>query len=332
ELARLYGYNNIPIGEHSKITLYPTMKGKERFIENLKNILVALDFTEVYNNSLTSISDAEIFEPKDRIVRVENPISIDMSCLRPSLLTGLLGTVRYNENRNIFSLKIFEIGTVFIRSEGTPTGVKEADRVAGVITGNRTEKLWNQKVEQFDFFDLKGSLESLFERIHLDNIEYSAGAMDYLNPCVFIKCGGAKIGIFGSVSRTILERYDIKRPVYFFDLDISPLSRYISEEIKYVPVIPYPSVERDLSIIVDEEVAASSILKGVYEAGGEYLKHVSFYDVYKGKQIEEGKKSITLHLSFQSLKRTLTDVEVDSLFEKIVKSLEKSIGSKLRPK
>ncbi|MFQ5722596.1 MAG: phenylalanine--tRNA ligase subunit beta, partial [Candidatus Aminicenantales bacterium] len=78
--------------------------------------------------------------------------------------------------------------------------------------------------------------------------------------------------------------------------------------------------------------AASSILKGVYEAGGEYLKHVSFYDVYKGKQIEEGKKSITLHLSFQSLKRTLTDVEVDSLFEKIVKSLEKSIGSKLRPK
>ena len=323
EIARLVGYNNLPQSSLSKKINNPV----DSLHSSVRNSFKFMGYTEVITYSFIDESLAELVEPKKaQLIFVNNPISENMNIMRPSLLPGLLDTLSYNLNQGNENQKIFEIGTVF--QKGKNHKINQKELIGGLISGTKDKDNWSGLNEPMDFFDLKGDLENVLN----DSTKYyfKKAEIPYLHPgkTALLLKRESVMGYIGSVNPKLLDKFDIKQEVIFFETSINATS--MKRNVKFEKFSRFPFAQRDLSFIVDEGIASSMITDSIISKAGDKLKEIKLFDVYKGKGIPSGKMSLTYALGWQASNRTLKDKEIDEIVEKLVAFLSKKFNAKLR--
>ena len=323
EVARLVGYNNIPKSSLSR----KTRTSDDVLQSSIRKTFQSMGYNEVITYSFIDQSVAELGkEENKKLIFVENPISQNMNVMRASLLPGLLETLSYNINQRSENIKIFEIGSVFRKNNSNK--VDEREVVGGLITGVEGKDNWSGSNKAMDFFDLKGNIETVLP--DSSRFTFKKGQVSDLHPgkTAFLYKAQTLVGYIGAVNPKLLDKFDIKSEVNFFEIDINEISS--NRSLKFKKFSRYPLAQRDLSFVVNEDAASSTITAAIASKAGSDLKAANLFDVYVGKGISKGKKSLTYSLSWQSKNRTLTDDEVDKIMGKIVSFLSKKFNAKLR--
>ena len=323
EVARLVGYNNIPKSSLSR----KTRTSDDLLQSSIRKTFQSMGYNEVITYSFIDQSVAELSkEENKKLIFVENPISQNMNVMRTSLLLSLLETLSYNINQGSENIKIFEIGSVFRKNNSNK--VDEREVVGGLITGVEGKDNWSGSNKAMDFFDLKGNIETVLP--DSSRFTFKKGQVSDLHPgkTAFLYKAQTLVGYVGTVNPKLLDKFDIKSEVNFFEIDINEISS--NRSLKFKKFSRYPLAQRDLSFVVNEDAASSTITAAIASKAGSDLKAANLFDVYVGKGIAKGKKSLTYSLSWQSKNRTLTDDEVDKIMGKIVSFLSKKFNAKLR--
>lgn len=331
EVARVYGYDKIEIRTRLSGELPVFRSSREIAARGVRDILIGLGMTEVVTNGLIDPQVLKLVDPLAKPLSIRNPLSREMSVLRPTLMPSILQVLVWNRNRGVEDLRIFELGKVFLRDGEVPLAV-EKTMICGAIIGRRNRLGWDTGQENVDFFDLKGLLEVFFERISLDNFKIISYD-DYIYRKGFgaqIMVGEAQIGTLGEVNNAVLERLDLKDKVFLFELDFDALLKVSQKEKRYQPLPRFPAVGRDLAVVVSEDVFSQEVEEAIYAAGGEIVESVELFDLYRGEQVPPGKKSLAFSLRYRSRQKTLSDEEVDKVHIVIVDQLKKVFGAEVR--
>lgn len=328
EVARVYGFENIPEDTSALIDQLTPANREEQFTRNIKLQLTAAGLSEVLTYSLLNKKLAGLFANVDQLVELVNPISTDFSTLRPSLVPGLVNIVKWNVNRKNQNLKLFEIGNVFTKTDGK---ILESKKIAGVVSGAVFISNWKQKSAPFDIFDVKGIIENWLQRnniseFHFKPVESSFGKRASMS----VEIDGRELGIVGELKNEVLVEFDIEQPVYFFEIDFLNLYQKANRWRLYSSIPKFPPLVRDIAILVREDVNAGDIANDIQKNGGEFLQHLNLFDVYVGQQIAAGHKSLAFSLTFYSPHRTLTEEEIDVQIKKILESLSINFSARLR--
>ncbi len=331
EVVRHFGYDRI---EPAASTTVPTAVHSNRddeFIERLRDILSGMGFTEVFNNSMVDLKSTDLFFKSVPAVPVRNPLSPETAFMRTALMPGLMESVRWNQNRSVFDLRLFEIGHVFEhRKEGLP---EERIRIAGVISESARQKgYWKSRCPRPDWFAVKGTIEALAEALHLGETTFlPSPERGWVSGSAAAFCSGEKrIGSFGEADASGCAACGVSERVFGFELDVSVLLECLPPSPVVRPVPRYPAVRRDLALVVDAGVPVGSIRGTLFLNGGGLLVSADLFDLYQGKQIPAGRKSLAFTLAFLSPERTLTDADVDPVMNGILRSLESVHGASLR--
>lgn len=334
EIARLYGYEKISGLEYDMIYLKTREFDDSEFflLNELRKFLVGRGFKELITNSLVNEKIAGIFN--DNLVRVLNPSSQEMNVLRNNLFLGALEAVRANFNYKSNSLKFFEIGNVFEFSEGVKTliaGINERKCLQLTLAGDYDFCSYNQKSRLFDLFDLKGEFKALLEKLNIDN--YKLNYYNYVDYCEFkidFVIGNAILGSIYSFTNKTLALFDIDRPVISGEIFVQEIINFARSDKTYSEISKYPPVLRDLSIVVPKSVKVFQIEDEMKREGGKLLKNIRLYDVFRLNADDSPGLSLTFSLEYSSNEKTLTDVEVNNIQEKIIKNLNKKLNAELR--
>ena len=323
ELARLKGYDSLP-----QVSLEPVYKKAKLKPESLiGENLVSKGFNEVITYSFISEQDNEIFGQALKSLKVENPISQNMSFMRTSLISGLLNTCSYNLNHGQENQRLFEIGNTFQVQNNKE--VLETKVVAGLMTGNFSLDNWSKKSQETSFYDLKGIVNDL---ISLFDNPYTLKdcKKEFLHPGVSasINYRNKEIGFLGSLQPKYQESMSLKQNILIFTFEIDPLKH--KPDSKFKAFSKYPTTSRDLAFLVDRNLNAETIQNLVAKSAGKFVNDVNIFDIYDGKGIEPNKKSMALSVSWQSMKQTLLDSDIDAAVEEIINSVKKELGGELR--
>jgi len=319
EILRIYGYEKINSCPPQISLTFPQKNPELSAQRKVKEILKELGFTEVYNYSFISKEDTRFFN-KEYIVELENPVSEKFQYLRPSLLVNLLKNAKHNL-KFFEAFKIFEVGKIF-QKQGSK--ILEKRTLAGIIVGEKKEE---------GFFVLKGYIDSLFDSLGITDWfydEFQPRPEDmkklfwHINKSAEIKVNQEKIGFLGEVSERILHHFDIRVPIYAFEMDFEKLIEFITEEKEYQEIPKFPSAVRDIALLVPMYEKTENVQKKIFAAGGDLLIDVDLFDIYFGEGLPEGKKNLAFHLIFQAKDRTLSSEEIDNLMKKIIYSLEEN--------
>ncbi len=337
EVARIYGYDRIPIVP-PLVSALPTAGDRKSSIEDaIRRILRGGGYSEVITYSFVSDEAVDVLglareDERRRMVRIRNPFTEDQAVMRTTILYSLLETMKKNAHNGCFDLKIFETGKVFFsRAEGDLP--REANRVGGLLTGLRHDNSWHFTGLHADFYDLKGIVENIFVSLRISPVKFSAeGGETFLHPgrSCGIYVDGRYAGFLGEVHQDVLTRMDLKNRAQVFEIDMDILSGLASERIRCNEISKFPSSSRDVAFLVDKQLGADAMLTIARCAGEELLEKVSIFDVYEGKGIPPGLKSLGLRFAYRSFQRTLTDDEVNLVHGRIVATLVASTGAKVR--
>jgi len=334
EIARLYGYSKIPEAE-TDVIAYDTRKYSDElvsFTNKLRSFLVGRGFKEIITNTLIGKNYAALFDSD--YIPLLNPSSEDMNVLRTNLLVGALETVRTNFNFKASSLKLFEIGNTMRYDEDTESpvkGIKEQSSVLLTMAGEYDYETLSQKARSFDIFDLKGEVQVLLEKFNIDNYELNDyNYIENFEHSIEFCVNKQQIAKAYEISRDLLAVFDISKRVLCCELNLNALFSSSLKRPMYREISRYPSVLRDLSIIVDTSVKASQVEDEIWKGGNGMLTSVRLYDVYDVETQGLKKKSYTFALEFSSEERTLTDEEVNLVQDKLIKSLHKQLKAELR--
>ncbi len=338
EIARVYGYDHIPRTAMDD-EMPPQRANVDLELEELvRDALVDVGLQEVVTHSLiTPAREAAIFppgaQPDDRpYVTLANPISAERTHLRHTLLAPLLDTVASNI-RHHNTVAIFEISKVYLASEDGPLP-DEPRRLAIALTGPREPESWKGgETAPMDFYDLKGVVEAVVEALHLEDVRYEPGDHPSYTPSRTAKliAGDHVAGAFGELHPLVKEAFDLPaQPVLAAELDFELLAARARRTFHVGDVPRYPAVTEDLAVIVDNDAPAARVGAAIAEAGGELLRRIALFDVFKGEQIGSGKKSLAYRLTYQADDRTLTDAEVAKVRAGIVRHLQEKLRATLR--
>ena len=325
EVIREYGYDNIvpTLLKTSSITS-GGRNDAQQTTENLKNLLVGYGYSEMITYSFVAEKEFDLFGlDKSAKIRLKNPISEDLAVMRTSLFPSAVRTAANNLKRKNESGRLFELAKTYenknISSIGLPT---ETDHLAFIAFG-----------ENEDFFTVKGVVEGVLETFCREQeVKYVRSTERFMHPTrsADIYLCGEKIGFVGQVNSEILSAYDVEKPIYGGEINYGLLTKFFNGKIIAKPVSKFPTVERDLAVIVDENCLYEDVIDCIKFSGGKYLERVMLFDVYQGGQIESGKKSMAFNLVFVSLERTLSVEEVDGAIKKILKNLKEKLNAELR--
>ncbi|MGN1402549.1 MAG: phenylalanine--tRNA ligase subunit beta [Bacillus sp. (in: firmicutes)] len=333
EVARLYGYDNIPktlpvtSGTAGKLTDY---QAKRR---EVRRYLEGAGLYQAITYALTSPEKATAFAlDKKEVVRLAMPMSEERSTLRQSIVPQLLEVVKYNVARQIDSVALYETGTVFLASEGDVLP-EEREHVAGILTGVWHSQLWQGEKKAVDFYVAKGILDGLFKKLGIEGqIAYQAVTdLDGMHPgrTAAVTLDGVYIGYVGQVHPNVEKQYDVKE-TYVFELSLERLLNKQTEVIAYTTIPRYPSITRDIALVVEKQAIVGDLKAIITEAGGRLLTDVTVFDLYEGDKMEAGKKSIAFSLKYQDPEKTLTDEEVTKAHDKVLAAVKEKAGAELR--
>lgn len=335
EVARLYGYDNIPATPIVGVTTPGARTLAQRIRLETSRYLNSAGLHEAMLYSFTHpdrITEYPGLYPKVQPIALSMPMSTERSVLRTSLIPHLIDTAVYNRNRNIDDVAIFEIGSVFLTEEEHLTRLPEEKLLVSALwTGGSTAGHWSGKVRPADFYDLKGVLDGLFSHLGISGAEYRAVSFDGLHPgrAAEIILGEKRIGIIGQLHPDLQRRYELD-DTYIFEVEMDQLVEGANLAITYEPLPKYPSIARDIAIVVDRKVPVAKLIETAREAGGKWLKAVDVFDIYEGERLGDDKKSVALSLVYRDEDRTLTDDEVNERNQSVIEELEKAFDAELR--
>lgn len=338
EIARLHGFDKIKSTLPNGVSMQGTQSAKQTFIDKVKASLSSQGLYETISFALTN---EETFNklniPQDsplrKAVPIMNPLSDEYPLVRTTLLSSIFDNLARNLARKNDDVALFEVGSVFFPKALPVTELPdEVVKIAGAITGRRNAQGWNQTNDMVDFYDAKGIIEELLANLRVTRYTVETGTHYAMHPgkTALFKKGRDVIATVGEVHPAVLSAYGITKPVYIFELDATIVMKYMAKDLKYKALPKYPATSRDLAMLVDVDVNAADIEKAMTKAAGQNLTQITLFDVYTGKQVEEGKKSLAFSLTFQSNDKTLTDAEIDPAIEKIVTKLQKDFNANLR--
>ncbi len=335
EIARIYGYDNIKTTLRAGGDLVTKIHRKDEVSRRIKEFLVGRGFFEVITNNLVDPEMLTKLNPDVAQVRIRNPLSQDLSVLSTTLAYNLLSVVSRNKNRQEKNLRIFELGKVFSanRNLQAPKDQLPEERfhLGIAISGNREPRHWGTEETQTDLFDLKGILKGLSDHLQL-SFELNPGGNAFLRAerCFHVQMGDEKIGLLGEASEEILDAFGIKDSVFLTELDFERLSARVPPKKQFFSLPKFPPVDRDVAVVVDETLPSEVIGDKIKEVGGSMVEEVTLFDVYKGRQVPAGKKSLAYAICYRLKEKTLTEEEVDETHRKVISELGKSFGATLR--
>ncbi|MCF4981775.1 phenylalanine--tRNA ligase subunit beta [Pseudomonas sp. ICMP 8385] len=328
ELARLYGYNRLPV-RYPQARLAPQPKAEARaHLPELRRLLVARGYQEAVTYSFIDPKQFELFSPGVEPLLLANPISNDMAAMRSSLWPGLVKALSHNLNRQQDRVRMFESGLRFV---GQLDGLKQEPMLAGVVCGSRLPEGWAQGRDPVDFFDVKADVEAVLGFAGaLDAFAFVPGSHPALHPgqTARIEREGRLVGFVGAIHPELSKTLGLDRPVFVFELVLAEVAA--GKMPKFSELSRFPEVRRDLALVADRDVAASAVLEVIRENAGEWLTDLRLFDVYQGKGIDPHRKSLAVGLTWQHPSRTLNDDEVNTTTQNILTSLEQRLNATLR--
>lgn len=332
EVARLYGYDNIPKTLPKGAATAGGLNKTQEKRRTTRSFLEGTGLYQATTYSLTSAKKAISFAIETREpVKLAMPMSEERSHLRLSIIPQLLEVLSYNVARRHDSVALYEIGSVFL-SQGKDVQPEEREHIAGAITGLWVENEWQGEKKPVDFYVAKGILEGLFEKLGVEEaIEWQAAKQDGMHPgrTAEIILSGEVIGFIGQVHPQVQKELDLKN-TYVFEVKASALFNFEQPELQYIPIPRFPAITRDIALVVDKEINAGSLETIINDAGGKLLKKVHVFDLYEGERMEEGKKSIAFSLTYLDPEKTLTDEEVVRAHDKVLAAVREKAGAELR--
>lgn len=331
EIARLHGYENIPTTLPSVVMKTQRSSSGEKVKQRFKSILVSRGYFEVINYSFDDPEVLTLFEKHDTL-NILNPLTTESSAMRTSLLPGLIRNAVLNLNHQAQDIKLFEIGKSYY-PEGGNSLPKEINKIAGAASGRRGTEYWEK--EEVDFFDLKSVLESAFESLSIqkDTKFQSTHNYGFLHPgkSAVITIGGKDAGYIGELHPDLRDEIDISKRLYVFEIDLDIISSASKASRTTFTALPkFPSVRRDIALIVDAQTPANGILDEIEKSGSNLIEDAKVFDVFTGEPVGEGKKSVAVSLQMRAADKTLTEEEINKAQEKTVKNLELALGAQLR--
>ncbi len=332
EIARLHGVDRIPgtpprgaIGSNAFDAVYDQ-------IAEARRLLTSLGLHEAQGQTLVAETAARLAAPADSVVALANPLSSDMNCLRPSLLPGLLDSLRHNFARKNQDVALFEIGRVFARSGGQ---MKEERRVAVALTGARAGTFWSgaERGASFDLYDLKGLLEEFLEQFGLRGVTVlprPASTTLFLESAAVALGGKLALGEFGQLLPALAKRYDVRDAVFLAELSLDQLlaRRNAAKSFKALP--QFPSIRRDIALLVAEKTTHDAVLDVARRAKPANLEKIELFDVFRGKNVPDGQKSVAYAFTYRAADRTLTDQEVNAAHDKLVAEFTARLPATIR--
>ena len=341
EILRIYGYDNIALPHHMKMSVCATPKPDPEAVRNaVSNFLAANGFVEIMNNSLTKgdyYTGLKTF-PAEKCVRIVNPLSQDLNVMRQTLLLGGLEVIAYNLNRQLSSLRTFEYGSVYSRLTDKPgetlEGYEEHTCFTLMLTGT-PEKSWRAEAAKSDYFQLKGYLELLLRRYgaDLDQLWTEAAPSDiWAEGMTYSLPGkGPVLATMGTVSPALTRKFGIKQPVFAAEISWPALFALVKrDKVAFSELPKFPAVRRDLALLLDEAVSYADLRAAAFKQAKKLLRQVGLFDVYRGDKIPSGKKQYALSFLIQDPERTLTDQDTERLMERLLDTFKKDFGAQLR--
>ena len=327
EIARIYGYNNLPSNRllmRSELGQAPEALLP---LEQAQDLLVAKGYQEAITYSFVDAEIQQLIAPDDKVIKLKNPISSELSVMRSTLWGGLLRAALYNTNRQQNRVRLFETGLSFVEIDAETIQTK---RLSGLSLGSVHIEQWGEKIRKVDFFDVKSDLESLFSLSNL-SIEFTAEIHPALHPGQSAKLSnkqGEGIGWLGMLHPTLEKKLGFDTQVFLFELD---LNKILTKTIpSFAPLSKFPSVRRDIAILVEEKITATQITQCIEQCQQTAIKEIHLFDIYRGQGVEAGYKSVALSLQLQDSTQTLTDTKIDAIFSTVLTTLTDTIGAKLR--
>lgn len=328
EVARIYGYNRLPTRTPKAAT--PLRSAPEHLIsvQDIRRQLVARGYQEAITYSFVEPKLQQLLDPAQQPLALANPISAEMSVMRTNLWAGLVAAARHNLNRQQTRIRLFETGLRFIQ---TPSGLTQQPVISGLICGSRLPKGWSNGQDAVDFFDLKADVEALLAlQGGADDYQFAVAKHPALHPgqSASILKDGQEVGLMGALHPAVQAELGLKQTLFVFELEQQAV--LTGKLAKFSSLSKFPEVSRDLAFVLEESVTWQQVDAGIREMAGEFLTELTLFDVYRGKGIEFGRKSLALGLTWQAPSRTLNDEEINSWVDAIITKLSDSLGAQLR--
>lgn len=338
EVARIHGYDNIP----STLPFGRAVQGGQSpvqdFVDKIKSVLVGMGMCEELSFGFThpSVFD-KLRIPEDSPLRqavpIMNPLTDEYPLVRTTLLSGIFENALRNYSRKNEDVRLFEVAPVFY-PKALPVTEQPVQvlKLAGIIMGRRNAVGWSQAKDEVDFYDMKGIVEELLKQIAISKYTVEPGEHYAMHPgkTAVFKKGREIIATVGEVHPAVAAAFGISKKMYIFEMDIDTLMKYTAKNFHCEHLPKYPAITRDLAMLVDDAVAAGEVEQVIEKNGGKHFREVTLFDVYTGKQIAEGKKSLAFTVRFQSDERTLTDEEADTAFNNIISAISSKFKAELR--
>jgi len=332
EIERLHGLEKVPATPPRGAIGTNPFDGLHDQLAEARRILTGLGLNEAQGQTLISDTAARLVAPADALVLLANPLSSDMNTLRPSLLPGLLDSLRHNVSRKNESVALFEIGRVFSRTDRQS---RETGRLAIALTGARHPLFWSgeDRSASFDQYDLKGLVEEFLEQFGLRAMAYPKRPEStplFLESAGIALGGKVPLGELGQLLPPLAKRYDLRDAVFLAELDLDELLGRRIAARSFKPLPQFPSIRRDVAMIVPETVTHDAVLRTIRQAKPASLESVELFDVFRGKHVPAGQKSLAYALTYRHAERTLTDAEVNAAHEQVLTQLKHGLGAIFR--
>ena len=332
EVVRILGYDSVPVTMLSTPIPNQHPDPRRRLVEVVKDTLAASGMQEVISYPLISSDNLEKVSPRDtssHYLTIANPLNSAENCLRPSLRPSLLGTLAFNQGHGEGPFRLFEVGRVFQPRPGELP--HEQEMVSGILVGRRWEPSWLEDSESLGFYDAKGVVEGLLQRLGVA-AEYEPGQDPYFRPgrCAGVAAEGIELGVLGEVQPAVAENFDIRaESVAFFELHVDALLEALPETSRqFARLARFPAATRDLALVVPADVPAGRV-HGIIDRH-RLVNHADLFDIYTGDNVPPGTKSLAFHVSFQAQDRTLTTEEVNRSLQGLMRTLEREVQASLR--
>ncbi len=325
ELARIYGYDHIPIHfPHADMAMLPTPEAKHSTVE-IKQLLVVRDYQEVINYAFVDAEWELDFVDNGKAIALKNPIASQMSVMRSTLIGGLISNLQFNLNRKQTRVRLFEMGCCFVRSDANDC--EQIEKLAGLCYGDMAFEQWGMPARNVDFYDVKADIEALYRN---QNIQFKKFSHPALHPgkSAQIYIEDQPVGWLGELHPRWQKKYSLQKNAILFEVgseSLMPKSLPVAKEIS-----KFPPVRRDIAIIVDNEVTVHALLTSMYAEKSAIVADISLFDIYRGKGMENTKKSLAFRVLLQDTEKTLTDEEADFAVTSLIKILENKFCATLR--
>ncbi|UCB51774.1 MAG: phenylalanine--tRNA ligase subunit beta [Candidatus Zixiibacteriota bacterium] len=328
EIARIHGYDNIETTLRAGGGLVTEVHWEDQVSRRVKEFMVGRGFFEAITNNLVDPEMLEKLNEEVGPIHIRNPLSQDLSVLSSTLAHNLLLVVARNKNRLEKDLRIFELGKVFWLEGDRP---EERLHLGLALSGTREPRHWESEEAEIDLFDLKGTVAGLFEALSLP-FELNPGDKGILESgrCFQVQTAGEPIGFIGELSQRVMDIFGVKEKVFWAELDFEKMAARVPKTRRFSSLPKFPPADRDVAVVVDESLLSKAIEDKIKEVGGDLLESIVLFDVYRGRQVPAGKKSLAYSICYRSQEKTLTDGEVDEIHRKVISELERTFGATLR--